>query len=93
MGTYGIPHAASDTNDSWSLLLATALVPVVLVYNVGAFDQVNTAGLRTAVLSALVITCLGVPLMQSVLLVQRIAGRARPVGPTARRPRSMEGRP
>ena len=53
----------------------------------------GAAGSRTAVLSALVIGCLGVPLMLSLLVLQRIAGRTRPAEPTARRLRSVEGRP
>jgi hypothetical protein len=59
-----------------TLFLATALVPMVFVYNVGAFDQVDTAGSRTFVLSALVITCVCVPLLLSLLVFRRIIRRA-----------------
>jgi hypothetical protein len=58
-----------------TLFLATALVPMVFVYNVGAFDQVDTAGSRTLVLSALVIACVCLPLLLSLLVLHRIARR------------------
>jgi hypothetical protein len=56
-----------------ALFLATALAPMVLVYNVGAFDQVDTAGSRTFALSALVIACVCVPMLLSLLVLHRIA--------------------
>ena len=58
-----------------TLFLAAALVPMVFVYNVGAFDQVDTAGSRTFVLSALIITCVCLPLLLSLLVLHRIARR------------------
>jgi hypothetical protein len=58
-----------------TLFLAAALVPMVFVYNVGAFDQVDTAGSRTLVLSALVIACVCLPLLLSLLVLHRIARR------------------
>jgi len=59
-----------------TLFLAAALVPMVFVYNVGAFDQVDTAGSRTFVLSALVIACVCVPLLLTLLVLHRISRRA-----------------
>jgi hypothetical protein len=58
-----------------TLFLATALAPMVFVYNVGAFDQVDTAGSRTFVLSALVIACVCLPLLLSSLVLHRIIRR------------------
>ena len=58
-----------------SLFLAAALVPMVFVYNVGAFDQVDTAGSRTFALSALVIACVCLPLLLSLLVLHRIIRR------------------
>ena len=58
-----------------TLFLATALVPMVFVYNVGAFDQVDTAGTRTFALSALVIACVCLPLLLSLLVLHRIIRR------------------
>jgi len=58
-----------------TLFLAAALVPMVFVYNVGAFDQVDTAGSRTFVLSALIIACVCLPLLLSLLVLHRIARR------------------
>ena len=58
-----------------TLFLAAALVPMVFVYNVGAFDQVDTAGSRTLVLSALVIACICLPLLLSSLVLHRLARR------------------
>ena len=58
-----------------TLFLAAALAPMVFVYNVGAFDQVDTAGSRTFVLSALVIACVCLPLLLSLLVLQRIIRR------------------
>jgi hypothetical protein len=58
-----------------TLFLAVALVPMVFVYNVGAFDQVDTAGSRTLVLSVLVIACVCLPLLLSLLVLHRIARR------------------
>jgi hypothetical protein len=57
------------------LFLAAALAPMVFVYNVGAFDQVDTAGSRTFVLSALVIACVCLPLLLSMLVLHRIIRR------------------
>jgi len=58
-----------------ALFLAAALVPMVFVYNVGAFDQVDTAGTRTFALSALVIAGVCLPLLLSLLVLHRIARR------------------
>jgi len=58
-----------------TLFLAAALTPMVFVYNVGAFDQVDTAGSRTFVLSALIIACVCLPLLLSLLMLHRIARR------------------
>jgi hypothetical protein len=58
-----------------TLFLAAALTPMVFVYNVGAFDQVDTAGSRTFVLSALVIACVCLPLLLSLLVLHRIIRR------------------
>jgi hypothetical protein len=58
-----------------ALFLAAALAPMVFVYNVGAFDQVDTAGSRTFVLSALVIACVCLPLLLSLLVMHRAARR------------------
>jgi hypothetical protein len=58
-----------------TLFLASALAPMVFVYNVGAFDQVDTAGSRTCVLSALVIACVCLPLLLSLLVLHRIIRR------------------
>jgi hypothetical protein len=60
-----------------TLFLATALAPMVFVYNVGAFDQVDTAGSRTFVLSALVIACVCLPLLVSLVVLHRIIQAAR----------------
>ena len=58
-----------------TLFLAAALAPMVFVYTVGAFDQVNTAGSRTFVLSALVIACVCLPLLLSLRVLHRIMRR------------------
>jgi len=58
-----------------TLFLAAALAPMVFVYDVGAFDQVDTAGSRTFVLSALIIACVCLPLLLSLLVLHRIARR------------------
>ena len=58
-----------------TLFLAAALAPMVFVYNVGAFDQVATAGSRTFALSAVVIACVCLPLLLSLLVLHRIARR------------------
>ena len=58
-----------------TLFLAAALAPMVFVYNVGAFDQVDTAGSRTFVLSAFVIACVCLPLLLSLLVLHRIIRR------------------
>jgi hypothetical protein len=55
-----------------TLFLAAALAPMVFVYNVGAFDQVDTAGSRTLALSALVIACVCLPLLLSLVVLHRI---------------------
>jgi hypothetical protein len=58
-----------------TLFLAAALAPMVFVYNVGAFDQVDTARSRTFVLSALVIACVCLPLLLGLLVLHRIIRR------------------
>jgi hypothetical protein len=58
-----------------TLFLAVALAPMVFVYNVGAFDQVDTAGSRTFVLSALVIACVCLPLLLGLVVLHRIIRR------------------
>jgi hypothetical protein len=70
-GALGLQFAAR------TLFLAAALAPMVFVYNVGAFDQVDTAGSRTFVLSALVIACVCLPLLLSLLVLHRIIPAAR----------------
>ena len=58
-----------------TLFLAAALAPMVFVYNVGSFDQVDTAGSRTFALSAVVIACVCLPLLLSLLILYRIIRR------------------
>jgi hypothetical protein len=55
-----------------TMFLAAALMPMVIIYNIGAFDQVDTSGRNAFVLSGLVIVCLGLPLLLSLLVLRRL---------------------
>jgi hypothetical protein len=55
-----------------SMLIASALIPPVIIYNVGAFDQVDTSGARAFALSGGVIMMVSLPLLLSLLVLNRL---------------------
>ena len=59
-----------------NMFLAAALIPPVITYNIGAFDAISTSGVRALSLSVTFIAGVSLPLLLSLLVLNRLAHNA-----------------
>jgi hypothetical protein len=55
-----------------NLFLAAALVPPIITYNIGAFDAIATSGVRALSLSVTFIAGISLPLLLTLLVLNRL---------------------
>jgi len=60
-----------------ALLIAVALFPPVVIYNIGAFDQMDTSGVQAFSVAGVVILGVSLPLLLSLLVLQRLRQAAK----------------
>lgn len=55
-----------------AMLVAAALIPPVIIYNIGAFEQVDTSGARAFIIATSVIVGVSLPLLLSLRVLHRL---------------------
>jgi hypothetical protein len=61
-----------------AFFIASALVPPVIVYNIGAFNQTDPTGWRAAIVAGGAILLISLPLMLALLAINRVHRATRP---------------
>ena len=59
-------------SSAMNMFLAAALVPPVITYNIGAFDAIATSGVRALSLSVTFIAGISLPLLLTLLVLNRL---------------------
>ena len=60
-----------------AMFIASALTPPVIIYNIGAFDQMDTSGVQAFSVAGVVILGVSLPLLLSLLVLQRLRQAAK----------------
>src|SRR6266568_4708737 len=77
LGLLGALAAGLGITVVLAMFIASALTPPIIIYNIGAFDQMDTSGVQAFSVAGVVILGVCLPLLLSLLVLQRLRQAAK----------------